>query len=224
MATWTARTSGCKRGPLSFSTRDLVLKRSKNYRLWTFRFRVRLSPLGCGAADWPLIFDDFLDRCASSDTESDENIEGTSSTSMWHHQSSPLQQMELNQCGKLSLGTVKIRQEVPPSRPSLSSPSPHCSSTHSSTPLLVASCVPVHITAHMRSRFLFANGRGKSVLPKNSQDLIEMWRCYGYVTEGSDGRKLSCQRQRGGYLIMSVRLPRYCSWIVLHKIMIIILE
>ena len=78
MAKWTARTSGCKRGPLSFSTRDLALKRSKNNRLWTFRFSVRLWHLCCGAADWPLIFHDFVDGCASSDAECDENIEGTS--------------------------------------------------------------------------------------------------------------------------------------------------
>ena len=188
MATWTARTSGCKRGPLSFSTRDLVLKRSKNYRLWTFRFRVGLWPLGSCAADWPLIFDDFVDGCDTVVCPQMRTPTEMSREHHPHHQSSPLQQMELNQCGKLSLGTVKIRQEVPPSRPSLSSPSPHCSSTHSSTPLLVASCVPVHITAHMRSRFLFANGRGKSVLPKNSQDLLEMWR-FLWICDGRERRQ-----------------------------------
>ena len=80
MATWTEQTLGCKIGPLNFSTNDLVLKQSIYYWLFTFRFRVQVCPLRCDAADRPLIFDGFVNSCASSHALSDENIETPSSS------------------------------------------------------------------------------------------------------------------------------------------------
>ena len=75
MATWTARTSGCKRGPLRFSTKDLVLKQSKYY--WSTA--IVASQLWCSWLTLDLQF--FVHGCASSDAKSVENIEGASSSS-----------------------------------------------------------------------------------------------------------------------------------------------
>ena len=79
--TWTARTSGCKRGPLNFSTKNLVLKRAKI-------ISIVYLPLTCAIVAsllrcrWlTLDFDSFVHCCASSDSESDENLEGSSSSS-----------------------------------------------------------------------------------------------------------------------------------------------
>ena len=70
--------------------------------------------------------------------------------------------------------SLPLSFRVPPSNPSLSSSPPHCSSINSSTPLLAASCLPVHIDAHITSRFLFANGWGMFVLRENPLELIKM--------------------------------------------------
>ena len=78
---WTAQSSACKRGPLNFSTKDLVLKRAKT-------ISIVYLPLTCAIVasllrcSWlTLDFDSFVDCCASSDLESDENLEGSSSSS-----------------------------------------------------------------------------------------------------------------------------------------------
>ena len=86
-----------QRSQLSFSTKDLVLKRSKNIDCEPSVSMCYYDPLVAVLLTDPdlRLFTKLVDGSASSDVELDENIEGTPSSSS----SSPLQQMELNQCG-----------------------------------------------------------------------------------------------------------------------------
>ena len=81
MVTSTSLTSGCKRGPLNFSKKGIVLKRAKIKLIVDLPLtcEVVASLLRC---HWqPMISDSFVDCCASSDTEFDENLEASSFSS-----------------------------------------------------------------------------------------------------------------------------------------------